>query len=274
MPLSLGRYSPRQIDRDSWAIEEKTPFTQGLCYLLLGRERALLVDTGLGFAGLPAAVAGLTDLPVTVACTHAHVDHIGGNHFFGDIWYHEADREVFALHVDPEYTRTLADPMLPAPLRPLARGLLRRVLTVDTSGRYHTFRDGHLFDLGGRVIEVVHTPGHTPGSVCFWDRAARMLFSGDTLCEWGVLLDLAGSCPVEVFCRSVGRLAAMADGFDTLWPGHHGFPVDKGYIEEYARCARQVLEGTATPEEDRGRPCARCGRVLITLQKNADREAQ
>ena len=73
-------YHVRQLDEGTYAIEEKTPINQGLCYLLCGTRQALLIDTGLGYPGLKKTVEGLTKLPVVVANTHAHVDHIGGIH--------------------------------------------------------------------------------------------------------------------------------------------------------------------------------------------------
>lgn len=264
--MAKNHYTVHPIGHNTYAIEEKNMGAQGLCYLLLGAERALLIDTGFGLAGFEATVRGLTGLPVVVANTHAHVDHIGGNHFFEEIWYHEADKEVFALHTDPDYTLALLGEGLPAPVRALMGRLTRRLRSIDPSGHYQYFGDEHTFQLGGREIEVVPTPGHTPGSVCFLDRGARMLFSGDSVCEWGILLHLAGeSCTPQVFLESTERLLGLAGSFDALWPGHHGLPVDKGYIEEYAACARQIVTGGARWGKTKGRACAEYGRVLITV---------
>lgn len=263
--MPLARYDIRQLNADTWALEEKTPINQGLCYLLCGREKALLIDTGFGFKALKPAVESLTGLPVVVANTHAHVDHIGGNHFFGEIWYHEADKPVFALHTNPNYTMGMLSEGLPKPLQVLLRPAVRRVLTVDKTGNYHYFKGGHVFHLGGRDVEVVHTPGHTTGSVCFLDREARMLFSGDTVCEWGILLHLEGAAPPEAFLDSMERLKGMEDAFDTVWPGHHGFPVEKSTIDDYRACAQHIVSGDAEMDVTQGRPCAKYGRVLITV---------
>jgi glyoxylase-like metal-dependent hydrolase (beta-lactamase superfamily II) len=264
--MASGRYTSRQINENTFAIEERTLFSQGLCYLLCGEERALLIDSCFGLKGFEAAVRRLTGLPVTVANTHAHVDHIGGNHFFDEIWYHEADRGIFALHTDPIYTLRLAAEGIPRPARGLAGLLIGDMLHIDTSGNYRHFEDAHVFHLGKRDIEVIPTPGHTPGSVCFLDREAGMLFSGDTVCEWGVLLHILGEGrPPEVFLDSMRRLKGLWGEFDSVWPGHHGFPVEKGYIDEYLACARQIVEGQASYGITRGRPCAKFGRVLITV---------
>jgi glyoxylase-like metal-dependent hydrolase (beta-lactamase superfamily II) len=102
--------------------------------------------------------------------------------------------------------------------------------------------------------------------VCFLDRESRQLFSGDTVCEWGILLHFAGeSCPPEVLLSSMQRLKSVADAYDAIWPGHHGFPLDKDYVDDYLACARQIVDGTARYKKDRGRRCACYGRIIITL---------
>lgn len=266
--MAAKRYTVHPIDKNTFAIEEKSPAGQGLCYLLCGTEKALLIDTCLGYAGFAETVKGLTDLPIVVANTHAHLDHIGGNHYFDELWYHEADRNIFALHTDRRYTLGLFTEGMPAPVRALMSLLARGMLTIDPSGHYQYFGDGHIFHLGGRDVEVVPTPGHTPGCVCFLDRENRMLFSGDSVCEWGVLLHFPGeACPPSVYLESMQRLKALEDAYDTIWPGHHGFPVEKSHVDEYLECARQIIGGTAQYSTTKGRRCAQYGRVLVTVPK-------
>ncbi len=261
-----GQYTVHPIDENTFAIEEKSPLNQGLCYLLTGTEKALLIDTGFGYNGLADTVKRLTALPVIVANTHAHVDHIGGNHYFDEIWYHELDKGIFALHTNPAHTFSVAAADMPRFLHPLVKLLTKKMLAIDTSGNYHYFDDTHIFHLGGRDVEVIPTPGHTPGSVCFLDRANRQLFSGDTVCEWGILLHLPGEGePPAVYLESMERLKDLSDAFDSVWPGHHGFPVDKSYIDDYLTCAQRIVDGTAAYTTTKGRRCAQYGRVLITV---------
>lgn len=261
-----GVYHVHKLNENTYLIEEKTLINQGLCYLLCGEEYALLIDTGLGYRGLKETVGELTKLPVVVANTHAHVDHIGGNHSFKEIWFHEADRPTFALHTDPAYTLELLTGGMPGPVRLVAGILTKKLRQVDTSGEYHYFGDDKVFHLGGRDVEVIPTPGHSPGCVCFLDRKARMLFSGDTVCEWGILLHFEKeSCPPETYLKSVERLKEAEAAYDTIWPGHHGFPVEKSYVDEYLACARQIVDQTAEYGVTQGRRCAKYKRVLITI---------
>jgi len=263
--MSFARYLVHPIDANTYAIEEKTSISQGLCYLLLGAERALLIDTCLGYPQLKPTIERLTSLPVTVATTHAHLDHIRGNYFFSEIWMHEDDQAVFRLHTDPVYAENLFRREMPAWVSRLLKGLIRKLVSVDTSGYYHLYRE-HSFDLGDRMVETIHTPGHSPGSVCLLDRKRRMLFTGDTVCEWGILLHLDECRPVEAYQEGLLRLKSLSGEFDTIWPGHHGFPVEKSYLDEYIACAASIIDGTATIERTKkGVRFAKHKRVLITL---------
>ncbi|MDL2300938.1 MBL fold metallo-hydrolase [Lachnospiraceae bacterium OttesenSCG-928-D06] len=264
--MASKRYTVHPIDQNTFAIEEKTRLSQGLCYLLLGEEKALLIDTGLGYNELADTVKGLTHLPVIVANTHAHLDHIGGNYLFHELWYHEADRPIFALHTNLDYTLRLFTEGMPWLMVGIMKKIAKRMIHIDSSGHYQYFNDHHIFHLGTRDVEVVPTPGHTPGSVCFLDRNSRMLFSGDTLCEWGILLHIPNEgCPPTMFLNSMQRLKSLAECYDTIWPGHHGFPVEKSYIDDYLVCAEQIINKTAHYSITKSRHCAQYGKVLITI---------
>ena len=261
-----AKYNVSEIRNNIYAIEEKSPLMQVISYLVVGNEKALLIDTGSGLDGLFETVNHLTDLPVIVVNTHAHVDHIGKNHYFNEIWFHKDDKKVFSLHTDFNYVKSLIVGEFPAVIRYVLNPAIKKLLTINTSGNYNYFEDGHIFHLGGKEIEVIQTAGHTPGSVCLLDRDARILFTGDTVCEWGILLNIAGeACTPQVFLDSMKKLKRLDGEFDILLPGHHGFPCEKEYIDEYLTCAEQVVENTATLEKQKGRLCAKFGRILIFL---------
>jgi len=260
------KYNITALDNRTFVIEEKTPMSQALCYLACGEEAALLIDTGMPFGNMKRAVRGLTELPITAVNTHAHVDHIGSNVRFDEICFHEDDKDMFALHTDPAYiSGELARYALPPKAAKLLAPGAKLLMTPKRAGNYSYFKDGHVFRLGGRELEVVHTPGHTPGSVCFLDRESRLIFTGDTLCEWGVLLDLRGCCTPEVFAASVEQLRALSSAYDTILPGHHGWPVDKGYLEDYEACVSGILDGSGEIAVNGKSKHAKYGRVVIAI---------
>jgi len=260
------KYKVTPLDGQTFVIEEKTPFSQALCYLACGKDAALLVDTGMPFGNMKKVVKKLTALPVTVLNTHAHVDHIGSNHRFDEICFHEGDKDMFTLHTDSGYIGgELAQYALPSKAARFLAPFVKMLLTAKTAGQYRYIRDSHVFQLGNRDIEVIHTPGHTPGSICLLDRDARLIFTGDTLCEWGVLLDLKGCCPPGAFQASMQRLRDLSSAFDTILPGHHGWPVDKDYLEDYQKCVADVLDGSAETIDDGKRKFVKHGKVVIAI---------
>ena len=165
------------IDNDTFVISEYRHWEETHCYLLCGTERAVLIDTGLGIANIKKITDSLTTLPITVATTHIHWDHIGGHKYFDDIAVHEAERDWLSVK-------------FPIPLQTVKHNLMCRPcefpLNFDIAD-YQIFqgmpqrilKDSDCIDLGNRRLTVIHTPGHSPGHCCFYEPERKYLFSGD-----------------------------------------------------------------------------------------------
>ena len=195
----------------------------GVMYLVVGTESALLIDTGFGEGDLPAHIATLTDLPVTVVNTHFHGDHTLGNKYFPEVYIHTED----------------------APL------------VQEPSAKLIPIYDGYTFDLGGRELRVITVPGHTPGSICLLDGTSNILFTGDSPRPGAVWLHLPTSTTVQAFFTGMLRLRTFADDFDTLAPAH-GKPHPVGtLLDDLITCAAQVLDGdlVGKPEKSRFGDC-------------------
>ena len=210
-------------------------------YLILGSERAVLLDTGMGISNIRAAVEKITDLPVLVVNSHYHFDHVGGNHLFDDIAIHElgagplqagppphwfprylaAVEEVLAQYavfreIDQAWFQVLAPEMQMRPLpATFDHGAWRTVSTVPT----RLLRDGDTLDLGGRTLQVLHTPGHTPDCICLLDDEDRILFTGDTI-DTGPIYAQFEESSLDSFAASTKKLLAYADRVDVLFSAH------------------------------------------------------
>ncbi len=217
------------IDAETYAISEYGHWEETHCYLLLGKESALLIDTGLGVANIKDVVDRLTDLPVSVATTHAHWDHIGGHRHFQDIAVHELERDWLAVQ-------------FPIPLAVVRKNLTRLPCNFppdfnpDTYEVYHgtpqrLLRDGDRLDLGGREIHVIHTPGHSPGHCCFYEPERGYLFSGDLVYR-GCLYAFYPTTDPLLFYNSIQRI----QGYDVhrILPGHHALPIPVSLIGDIA----------------------------------------
>lgn len=238
-------YRAFPIDDGTFRIED--PFGDYL-YLVLGTERAALIDTGIGWLKLSDFVRTLTELPVSVLHTHGHLDHIGGDGGFRDIYLHPADAEVFAEHRGAGYRgkiRVLAEALGVN----CTEDVLEQMIHLPEFSVTESLKEGDAISLGGRSLKVIETPGHTGGSVCFLDEARGQLFSGDTVCHLGVMLSFPCSASVETFAASIRKLKSIP-GIREIYPGHHLAPVDTGYFDQYLACAECVLEHPESGEKE------------------------
>ena len=241
-----------RMDDQTWRIVDG--FGKGAIYsfLLCGTEKAVMIDTGMGFTDLKQITDKLTSLPVAVVNTHGHLDHIARNYQYETAYLHPADEAVFLQHSAYDYRyfllkEMLAESKIPEWLLklPLVRGKVKKFCTIPARDNRYPLSDGMRLDLGGRTLEIICTPGHTPGSVCILDIERRQLFSGDTVCDEGVLLHLDHSNSVETFKESILRLKTASDRFGSIWPAHHALPLDHSWLDEYIHCANQIIAGTA-----------------------------
>jgi glyoxylase-like metal-dependent hydrolase (beta-lactamase superfamily II) len=224
------------------ALYEPGHWEEALAYLILGTDRALLFDTLMGIGDLRPVVEQLTDLPIVVMNSHSHYDHVGSNSRFETV-----------LATDLDYTRANARGLDNAAARgfvpegsiwkPTPAGFDRDTWTIPawTVGRF--VADGDTVDLGGRVLEVLLTPGHAPDALCLLDRANGILFTGDTYYRGPLFAHLPGS-DFEQYAATAARLAALRDEISLLMPGHNTAAVSAGDLVELDAAFRAVQAGT------------------------------
>jgi glyoxylase-like metal-dependent hydrolase (beta-lactamase superfamily II) len=182
-----------------------------------------------------------------VANTHCHIDHVGSNYLFDGVAAFDDPsgivRRTAAVGYLHEKARTyIGQPLVWKPYPPLFDPA---VFCIPPYRVDHWLRDGDVIDLGGRQVEVLHTPGHSPDSVCFLDRGARMLFLGDLFYTGQIYTWLAGG-DLEQLVASYDRLVALFPGYDTVMPAHNEPAIEKEILLTVARGARSILEGTGT----------------------------
>ena len=228
-----------RIDAQTYVISEPRHWEQPHCYLLEGSDRSLLIDTGLGICDISVPVSELTRQHVTAALTHAHWDHTGGLWHYGDFCAHAAELSWL----------TGGFPLPAAAVREmLARG--GALPEGFDAAKYELFQgsparllgDGDVIDLGGRRIEAVHTPGHSPGHLCFYERERGYLFTGDLVYE-GELYAFYPSTDPEAYLASVEKISALPVG--RVLPAHFSLGVAPGLITEI----RDALRGLAASGE-------------------------
>ncbi len=156
-----------------------------ICYLVTGSKSGLVIDTGFGAEDALAAARKATDLPLVLVNTHGHSDHIGCNEKFEKAYAHERE-QVRVSRKNKEI------------------GLVK---------------EGFVFDLGGRKLEVIGLPGHTPGCIALFDRENRMIFTGDMLYNGTLFLQFEYSS-LDDYIASMDKLLAMSDLIDYVFVCH------------------------------------------------------
>ena len=246
-------YPMVQFKKDTWEIDE---FDAASIFLLIGSEKAMVIDLGMGIGDLRGAIEMITDKPLIAVISHGHIDHTAHARQFDEVWIHPKDAD-----------------------KPMPQSLERRVYDTERIAQrqkgsigapYNMFRlygydinvdmrepgpdekmpeirylyDGQQFDLGDRIVTAYECPGHSPGQMVFLDEKTRTLFAGDAVnFNLGI-----GAVPVETTLRYLKRLQSMSDRYDGIWNGHHDFralgaPLDDDCLPNIIALCEEVLEG-------------------------------
>lgn len=214
-----------------------------------GRDRDMLVDTGLGVSSLREAAADLFGCPLTVVATHSHNDHVGGMHEFAkdSCAIHKAEAEQLSTAADEmalsltqlgdDFVRLFSSAGYQFDSELLISALPhegfepeKHMLQAVTPS--YTLDVGDYIDLGNRNFEVLHLPGHSPGSIGLWEANTGTLFSGDAIYD-GPLIDQLPESDRVAYAKTMERLI--------------GLPVEQvlaGHGESFGREKQQEIART------------------------------
>ena len=203
-----------------------------------GRERNLLVDSGLGVRSLREELTFLGEKPVLCLASHSHFDHSGGLHEFEERLCHPAEAEILAA---PTRANTLIEnfvELVQFTALPSADFDVERynILPAPVT---RPVDEADVIDLGDRHFSVMHLPGHSPGSIALWEAASGLLFSGDILYD-GELYDFLHHSSIPDYLESLARLRGQPVA--TVHAGHYdSFGRDrmKVLIDDYAAGKRR-----------------------------------
>jgi len=231
-------FTIEEIDSQTFAISEYGHWEKGHSYLFIGQERAALIDSGTGIGDISRVVSSLTRLPVIVITTHCHWDHIGGHGHFQKIAIHSDDRDWL-------------ENGLPIPLEMIRHHLLLLPFTLDPPEEFSvetyfpytgkpTFvlNDLDQFNLGKRVLHILHTPGHSPGHICIYEEDSGYLVTGDLLYEGTLYANYPSTDPVK-FYQSIERLTTLPK-VTKLLPGHNNLDIPITHLADTQKAFQQI----------------------------------
>jgi len=197
-----------RINENTWRIED-----DGVRFFVLeGTEKALLIDSGMRTPNAKELAEGLTKKPLMLLNTHADPDHIAGNAAFD------------ACYMSPDEAGNFR-----------AHGGKAKILPV---------REGDVLDLGGRKLEIIDIPGHTPGSIAILDIDARVLIAGDSVQDGNIFM-FGERRNLPLYIEGLKDLTKHISRFDEVWPSHGTFPVKPELIGQLISGAESILKGKA-----------------------------
>jgi glyoxylase-like metal-dependent hydrolase (beta-lactamase superfamily II) len=221
VPISDAWFEVYKVAPAVFAIYEPHQSEETIGYLIVGQQRALLFDTGMGISDVKSVTAQLTQLPIVVLNSHTHDDHVGGNWQFDTVY-----------GMDTDFTRKSAQGSRAAAQEEIGPGQICGTLPKGFDPAAYATRpwkitkfmhDGDRIDLGGRSLTIIATPGHTPDAISLFDAANGLLFTGDTYYPGTIWIYLPET-NLAAYDASIRRLAALAPQVRMVL-GAHNIPV-------------------------------------------------
>ncbi len=221
-------FTIKRIDNTTIAISEYGHWEKVHSYLIIGSNSAALIDTGLGIGNIKEVVDELTNLPIKVITTHVHWDHIGGHKHFKDIYVHEEDSKWL-------------EEGLPISLEQVKRNLLQQPFSqkppndfnIDQYSVYKgeqtvKLKDKDVIDLGNRKLQIIHTPGHSPGHICIYEKETGYIFTGDLIYKGMLYAFFPSTDPIK-YKESIDKLRNL-ENIQTVLPGHNELIISKDIV--------------------------------------------
>jgi glyoxylase-like metal-dependent hydrolase (beta-lactamase superfamily II) len=240
VPIADSWFEVYRIRPGVFAVYEPHQLEEVISYLIVGNDKALLFDTGMGISNIQAVVAGLTKLPISVVNSHTHNDHVGDNWRFNDVY-----------GMDTDFTRANARGSkedAQAELAPdeicgaLPAGFDAKAYATKPFHITHWLHDGDKIELGGRTLKVIGTPGHTPDAIALLDEKKGLLFTGDSF-YLGPIYLYRPETDLDAYVASMQKLAAMAPHLQLLLPSHNVPVADPSYLSKVVAAMQQVRRG-------------------------------
>lgn len=252
VPSADPWFSVYRLRPDLYAIYESRHFQEVISYLIIGRDRALLQDTGMGIGNIRKVVDDLYSGEVVVVNTHSHFDHIGGNHLFPLV--HILDHPVaikrmkYGLPHDMVRQNLVGD----STILPYPEGFDPATYHIEPC-HYTAIQSGHIFDLGDKQLQVIATPGHSPDSLMLFDEANKLLFTGDTYYPATLYAHLDSpdglTSAVDIYRKTIHMIADRFSAY-TVYASHNE-PVRPGRVlTEVAAAFDAIAAGTKEYETD------------------------
>lgn len=235
-------FTTKEIHKNVWAIAEFKHEEEVISYLVVGEEEALLIDTGMGIHNIYDEIRIITNKPIEVLNTHCHFDHIGNNYSFKkiSIFDHSWSKSISKNGVsNGEFNEYISPSSF---FNGIPKGFDHNKYFIKPFEVTNLLKDGDIIELKPFSFKVIHTPGHSPDSICLYEESLGWLFSGDTLYDGPIYLQLEESSVLD-YKKSLEKILKL-DYINSIFPGHNTFEFKKEYIQLISEALDLAQEST------------------------------
>ncbi len=212
-------FTIEEIDRFTFAISEYGHWEQFHSYLLIGQNEACLIDSGLGIGNIALECRKITDKPVKVITTHVHWDHIGGHKYYDKIYVHKDDSNWLENGL-PISIESIRKSVTKIPFtKPLPEGFDINKYEVYQGKPFCELSDGDIIEISERRVEIIHTPGHSPGHICILEPETGYLFVGDLIYQGDLFAFFDSTDPIK-YAASVRKITKLKK-VKRIFPSHN-----------------------------------------------------
>jgi glyoxylase-like metal-dependent hydrolase (beta-lactamase superfamily II) len=232
------------------AIYEPNQWQEVISYLIEGQQKALLFDTGNGIGDIRKVVEFLSDKPIVVLNSHTHFDHVGGNYQFDNIYGLDTafTRSRQHGHSPEQIGEEVSEAALcmPAPYNKTPSTHVGEPFTIT-----QIVANNDIIDLGGRELQVLHIPGHTPDAIALVDKQNGLMWTGDSFYAGPIWL-YADETNLTAYRKSLDIMIEQLPQIKTLLPAHNTPRVDPDVLIQVRRAFDDMLAGKLSSENKGG----------------------
>ena len=265
-----GWFDVAEIGPGVWSIAEPGHVEQVHSYVIEGKRDVAVLDTGMGVGDFPALVSELSDRDPIVVQSHAHWDHVGATSAYERVIIHPSERADLERGVSNEYLLDWFRPeaLLGVPFPSEFDLDSYSIPAAKASGELH---DGQQIDLGDRLIDIHHTPGHSPGGITVYDSQSRLLFPADAV-NYGPLYLFSDQADLAAYQRTLELLVTLAEKSDAIYPSHYQVPMVAEDIVATRAALNEIIGGRAADEVMEDREVYKFDRFVFWLRPGAIEE--
>jgi glyoxylase-like metal-dependent hydrolase (beta-lactamase superfamily II) len=249
IPQSQKWFEVYRIQPGIFAIYEPGQWEEVISYLIVGKNKSLLFDTGLGIGDIKKLTSEITPIEPLVINSHTHYDHIGGNYQFQEIYGIDDEFSRLNSKGSPykEVKEFVSDEWLHGET---PKGFVPKQYQIKPYKITKIVKDGDRIDLGDRVLEIILIPGHTPDSICLLDRKNRLLFTGDTFYPAPLYAHFPESNFNE-YAQTAQLLHKLQSEVDYVIPSHNETLLPSSYLEKLDLAFQSIQNGSAKFKEQK-----------------------